>query len=121
MANYIHWQDYYRQNFLKAFYTAKNSIENMNIDAKTIYDLVDKTVTTLRYFLQNNGIFYFSDIDVIRQAFYIEFLEDGDALMEIYSLLKNIDNGSMTEDIRERFKTNFFAFENLKQKFESSV
>ena len=53
--------------------------------------MFNSSVLLLRYYLKFNGIFYYENIDIIKEAYYLEIIEDGQSWIELLFDIKNIE------------------------------
>lgn len=120
MADYVRYQDYYRDNFIPEFKRAYTLLEN-ECSAKDMREgfllLFGASFLLLKYYLHNNGLFQFRETDVLREAFCIEILDNGEEWMRLAKLYNNCSE----KEIENILKDYFFVFENLKNKFEELV
>ena len=84
-GNYINYRDYYKNTFLPEFEHAKDIFkQDFSTDKikRTMCDefiiLFGVSFLLIKYYLHNNGLFQFSETDVIREAFNIELLDHGE-------------------------------------------
>lgn len=119
MAEYTRFQDYFRNKFLPEFEKAESILKSGDTETlrKEFIMLFGVSFLLLKYYLQNNGLFQFREKDVLREAFNIEFLEHGEEWM----LLEQIRTIGTPEEIVKAFKTYFFLFVDLKNKFRGLV
>ena len=127
MAEYIHYQDYYTNEFLVNYKKVKDFInfleQNGYTDESKIYHLFrlmfKSACQLIKYFLNNNGLFQFSESDVLKEACYIELIDNGDEWFELLELY-NI-NEENSEKIRNILKKNFFIIDELKNKMDGYI
>ena len=89
------WIKFYKEEFLpiyKHVCCLRSNITNYTSNDIFVYysELVDASCTLIKYYLAYNGLFQFSRIEVLREAFYIEFIEDGDIWSDALALSKMI-------------------------------
>ena len=130
--NFILWNDYYKKNFRELYEKALNFRDedgNINFPEDiNQYDFFKKLFTTvielLKLYLNNNGIFQFEKYEVIREAFYIELLEDGDIWMTALNLY-TVSAQRKREEFNNLFatwlSTNFNIFDHIDDKFSQMV
>ena len=119
ITEYTKFEDYFKNTFVPKFERTESILNSAKDDMlyEEFITLFGVSFLLLKYYLQNNGIFQFREKDVLREAFYIEFLEHGEEWM----LLEQIRTIGTPEEIVKAFKTYFFLFVDLKNKFRGLV
>ena len=124
MKKYIDFKSYYINNFKIRYESAvkiKNSDCNMQQKYEELIILFETSFLLLKYYLQNNGLFQFTEQEVLREAFYIDFLDDGEEWMEVCTIIKDIHSKGFSESNYEHiqyiYDNLFFIFSNLNNKF----
>ncbi len=119
MADYIRFQDYYKNSFLPELEKAESILKSGDTEVlrQEFIMLFGASFLLLKYYLQNNGLFQFREKDVLREAFSIEFLEHGEEWM----MLEKVRRIGTPADIEKAFKDYFFVFVDLKKQFERIV
>ena len=92
-AKYTKWVDFYNNHFKIVLNNFKTSVETVPNDKKIelINEVYTSAIDTLRIYLRNNGLFKETNLDVIKECFYIDFIEDGEDWIEIFELIENSD------------------------------
>ena len=130
--NYIHWRDYYKRNFSEAYQKAlqyrldSGKGENPQSTAFDIYaELFSKSVELLELYLLNNGLFQFDMYEIIRECYYINFLDDGDEWLTTLNLYVLLLTDTSKKEYMDMFTTwvdgNFYIFDHLDDNFNSMV
>ena len=90
-AKYTKWVDYYNNNYKKALSNCNVSFETTpnNKMIELINEAYSSAIDTLRIYLRNNGLFKATSLDVIKESFYIDFIDDGEDWIEIFNLIEN--------------------------------
>ena len=130
IAKYTHYQDYYKKYFEPKYAEVVELLEQYNTTefvkkrefcelkellSKGFKQLFHKSCNLMQYYLNNNGIFQFSEIDVIRAAFYAEIITEGDMWMELYATVRN--RGRDIDFVIETFIRNFKAIQDVNVRF----
>jgi len=129
--NFIRWNDYYKKTFSDAYHTAldyrvQNEAGNASQDsAFEIYkNLLLKSIELLKFYLHNNGLFQFDMYEVVRECYYINFLNDGEewiTLLNLYNLVKK-DSKQTNKDLFISWTSgNFEIFDHLDDNFNKMV
>ena len=129
--NYIHWNDYYARTFSKAYnnaleYMAQSETESdLRERSFELYkDLFIKSIELLKLYLHNNGLFLFDMYEIIRECYYINFLNDGEewiTLLNIYTLLDK-ENTKENQNLFTSWAAgNFELFDHLDDTFNKMV
>ena len=123
--NYIHWQDYYRE-FWQPSYSKiieiKDKDSHIENKEKCLKDFVTFFYTTcklIKYYLENNGLFFKNYKRSIMAAFNIGLIEDGDTWAEIFALITrdSTKSSKMQEVLDFCLGDNFYIFNDLNNKF----
>ena len=76
----------------------------------------------LKLYLNYNGLFQFEQREVIKEAFYVELIDDGERWINALSLVDMFMSGERTKFnnliLSYCEDENFYIFESLKNKFE---
>lgn len=124
------WLNYYRIEFLPIFQEMCDiRLKNNSVDFGEICikyaELVEKSCTLIQRFLSYNGLFQFNNSDVLREAFYVEFIDDGETWFDALSLSKviktNLSDTIKTLIIRYLDDDKFCIFNKLNYKFQELV
>lgn len=119
------WLDYYKQEFLKTFDKTnklRKSDTNEDIMCAQYIEMFNSACTLIKMYLNYNGLFQFEPREVIKEAFYVELIEDGERWINALSLAEVYETGekefnslilSYCED------ENFVIYEHLKDKFKN--
>ena len=100
-SNY-NWYFYFTNTFIEKNNYYQNLIKNiedisyLSDEEKVSYiqetiDMFNTSVSLLKYYLKFNGIFYYENIDIIKEAYYLEIIEDGQSWIELLFDIKNIE------------------------------
>lgn len=125
MKEYIHFQNYYKDTFLPLFEEVTSECQTSGFQEKELCEkfvvLFETSFMLLKYYLQNHGLFQFLEADVLREAFTIELLDDGEEWMQVLEKVNNLQfsnpDEAKTKDFLEYLRTHFYMFENLNQTF----
>lgn len=101
-SSYYNWYHYFSNTFIEKNnnyqYLIKKikDISYLSDEEKSSYisetiDMFNSSVLMLRYYLKFNGIFYYENIDIIKEAYYLEIIEDGQSWIELLFDIKNIE------------------------------
>ena len=122
---YMH--DYFNNRYVKAYRKMKSlkNVELVNGSTDKIsafLNLMEVTCAFLKHYLNYQGLFQFDNWDVIREAFYVELIDDGDVWIEALFLFEACNEKNFTdfEKLCLEFYNDekFSIFENLYQKFK---
>ena len=126
---YIHWQDYYKDVFLKKYSEIQNLAakikDNENLEIFSIMNQIEDFYTStyllIKYYLGNKGLFVKNATDTLRNAFRVGFLEDGETWIEFdYMMYKyKVHKTNILPIINFILRENFDLFERLNNKFKS--
>ena len=120
----MNWLNYYNNVFLKQLEDTdrlrKNAQEDILCDAYV--KLFNTACELIKLYINYNGLFQFEKRDVVKEAFYVELIEDGEiwinalSLAEVYETeeTKNFNNLILSYCADEYFS----IFKKLKDKFE---
>lgn len=124
-VEYTHWEEYYKNSYSLIFEQSQaiysKIIEQNGGDTKTLIDatkdIFQASCYLLNLYLCNNGFFQTESRNIIKHAFFVNFLTDGDEWIEMGDLLYS-DMLVYFEDVIEFIIKKFFIFEKLKNKFD---
>ena len=129
MKNYTRYNDYYNTSFIPLLKDFKNyktlDFASEDIQRQFCSNLVvlfETTYLLLKYFLQNNGLFQFKEIDVFREAFQIDFLENGEEWIKLIHFAdfyqKEGYSFQLFTEMLNFINTYGYIFDNINKKFE---
>lgn len=101
-SSYYNWYHYFSNTFIEKNNSYQKLIDNiedissLSEEQKISYiqetiEMFNTSVSLLKYYLKYNGIFYYENIDIIKEAFYLEILQDGQSWIELLFDVKNIE------------------------------
>ena len=118
------WIDYYKNTFCVTYNEISKNF-NANIEEKVLCQkfikLVDQSCELLKRFLNYNGLFQFENREVIKEAFSVELIEDGELWIDALQLFEAYKSE------QEKFNSlialfckngSFIIFKKLMKKFE---
>lgn len=120
MASYIHYEDYFKDKFIPEYERTKAALEK-DCDMEKLNEqfklLFGTTFLLLKYYIHNNGLYQFKELDVYKEVLRIDFLDNGDEWMKLLS----VKGKPFSKEIYRIYKDNFFVFRDLRYKFEGLV
>lgn len=92
-VSYTKWVDFYNSHFKNTLNKLITNIENEpnNIRILICKEVYECALQTLKIYLRNNGLFKETNCDVIKESFYIDFIENGEDWIEIFEYFENSD------------------------------
>lgn len=124
LNNYIHWEDYYKTKWLdnyNAIVQCKNNNDHEN--PKMLTNVLNiftsfflSSCELLRYYIENNGLFYSNYKRILMSAFRCGLIDDGDSWVTIYDLISKIDTDdieNMTKIVNYSLNQHFDIFNDL--------
>ena len=133
MSDYIHFEDYYKNSFLPELSNVKDLCKSDLTQGDAQESLCEHFIIIfetafllLKYYLQNNGLFQFRESDVIREAFTIGFLQDGEEWMKVKELAEMMqdDNSNIIHWFNRVFdylNKYMYIYDNLNSAFNNMV
>ena len=119
------WINYYKNEYLKTF-DKLNQLRGNNIDTSLLCEVYTNMVNTscelIRLYINYQGLFQFEKREVIKEAFYVGIIKDGEkwinalTLAEVYDLGENKFNSLIISYCKDE---NFVIFEDLKTTFKN--
>ena len=90
-TKYTKWTDFYNNHYKIALDNLKTSLRTASNGKITelLNEVYLFSIKTLHLYLSNNGLFKQTNIDVIKESFYIDFIENGEDWIEIYEYFEN--------------------------------
>lgn len=90
-AKYTKWVDFYNNHYRIALNNFKASLEAVPNEKiiELIREVYIAAIKTLSVYLRNNGLFKQTNLDVIKECFYIDFIENGEDWIEIYEYFES--------------------------------
>ena len=90
-AKYTKWLDIYNNHYRIALDNFERNLDALPNDKiiELINEVYIAAIETLRVYLRNNGLFKQTNLDVIKESFYIDFIENGEDWIEIYEYFEN--------------------------------
>ena len=127
-TEYIHWEDYYTGEYKKVYDAMQLAYSQMikanGGDARMLIEVTCNiyyaSCCLLKFYLINNGFFSTTNREVLKHAFYINFITDGDEWIEMGDLIYSrepVDIRYVVNFIIE----NFSIFEKLNNKFKEML
>lgn len=115
-AKYTKWVDSYNDHYKIALNNFKTGLEAVPNDKiiKLINNVYISAIETLRLYLRNNGLFKQTNLDVIKECFYIDFIENGEEWIELFEYFEGSNKILM---ISELVKKSLDIFNELDKKF----
>lgn len=119
------WLDYFEKDY-KNILDKTIKLKNLNIDEDIVcsqyINMFISAYNLIKLYLNYNGLFQFEPREVIKEAFYVELINDGERWINALSLFEVYESGEHKEFnnlILSYCKDeNFYIFEELKNKFE---
>ncbi len=119
------WLDYYNNSFLRNWelFTNLQKKSNDKISLCNGYiELFFSACELIKLFLHYNGIFHFRNIEIIKEAYSIELIEQGEKWMNALFYVNEYKAGN-SEQFASHILSyckdeNFIIFNDLKNKFE---
>ena len=91
-VSYLKWEEFYKTDFCPKFNFYRNNIDKFQENSEdACNELFNSAIRLMQLYLSNNGIFKNDSLSVIRECFYIDFLEDGEAWIDAYYYFSNLD------------------------------
>ena len=90
-TKYTKWVDIYNNHYRFALDNLKINLEVAPNDKimELISEVYVSAIKTLKLYLRNNGLFKHTSLDVIKECFYIDFIENGEDWIEIYEYFES--------------------------------
>ena len=119
------WLDFYNNEYKKVLNeveTLRNSDFDNEKICKEYVNLVNVSCELMKLFLNYQGLFQFEYREVIKEAFYVELISDGELWINALSLAEVYESSE-----KERFypliisylqDENFYIFNKLKDRFD---
>ncbi len=119
------WKKYFEDTYLKVLEETRGLISG-SLDSATVcagyVKLFRASCTLLKFYMAYNGLFQFENREIIREAFYIELIKDGDIWINALSLVEagEIQGFDRVEKMILSYCSDefFHIFDDLKAKFE---
>lgn len=119
------WIDYYKNNYLKIleeFKVYNNNKAEEDLLCSMYVKLFNSACELLKMYLNYQGLFQFENREVIKEAFSVELINDGERWINALSLAEVYESGEV-ENLKSLIlfyceDKNFYIFEELKNKFE---
>ena len=117
---YLHWEDYYQKTWKPKYdymldIKTKTSLSTKELH-KILVDFYNATRILLITYLRNNGHFYNKNSMIIKVAFRIGFLEDGEGMIIITDMLAHPDRYDREKIISYCLYEKFLVFESINEK-----
>lgn len=120
-----YWLNYYKTTFLPKLEKIQSLRQKSFVNAEICSEYVDFVIiscTLLQYYLAYNGLFQFNNREIIREAFYVELIDDGQYWINSLSLaviIKKYGYQRVKSLMSDYLKDDhFYIFENLNKNFE---
>ena len=115
-VKYTKWVDSYNDHYKIALNNFKMGLKAVPNDEiiKLINEVYASALKTLRLYLANNGLFKQTNLDVIKESFYIDFIEDGEEWIEIFEQLEISNDAPIDSNFIDKCTT---TFDRLNEKF----
>lgn len=82
-VKYTNWVDFYNNNY-KVLLEKFNESPEITSNFDLLEELYSSAIETLRIYLRNNGLFKQTNLDIIKECFYIDFIEDGEEWIDLF-------------------------------------
>ena len=112
--DYIHWEDYYKKDFLPKYEAIKSSAQNCTYSE--LQEFVETACNLMKYYVWNNGEFYFNKLTIIRKCFRLGIITYGDFWAKI--ITKKINQHNKQRLLEYALVENLAAIDELKKGFE---
>lgn len=124
--NYIHWEDVYKENFLPAY---NNFIKLRSEDSSELNELTtcylnlfEASYKVLRIYMANKGIFVTPKMDVIKTAYKVYLIDNGQIWIDVLSAIETLDKTECSSNLSVYFDDKFIKiYTDLNERLEKEL
>lgn len=118
---YVHWEDVYKDKWLERY---EDLVEFRKSGAELSQEIYDRfnnffkwSVYLIQIYMRNYGYYYNGDM-VIKVAFRIGFIKDGDTFIVINDMMENPEKYNKKEALEYCLGESFHVFDNINEKMK---
>lgn len=118
---YIHWEDVYRDKWLHRYRELVSFKKSSTELSQDVYDLFSNffkwSVYLIQIYMRNYGYYYGGDM-IIKVAFRIGIIKDGDTFIVINDMMENSEKYNKREALEYCLGEGFHVFDDINAKMK---